>query len=538
MLKSPGSPTLLEDVVAAGRLLWRLPAYFRHPITLQEARETLRRRLERREVDFLLLAKQAIYANAASPYRALLRLVGCEEGDLNRLVDQEGIEGALRNLYRQGVYLTADEFKGRRPVVRGSASITVESSQLRNPRSVFYLWGQTSGSRGTRTWVPHDLARARDDAVNTQLTLDARGGADWVKAVWGASTGSLGVAIRFSGFGAPTARSFALVDPATPGLHPRYRWSARALRVASVLSRIPLPRLEHVPIDHPLPIAHWMARVLQSGRVPHLWAFVSPAVRLCEAAFDAGIDIQGAQFTVTGEPVTAPRLAAIRGVGAEGVVDYGSAESGPIGHGCLAPETPDDVHVFHDLHALIQPEAEGTVQPLPPDALVISSLRPTAPLILLNVSMGDLAERSERACGCPLQQLGWSTHLHTIRSFEKLTAGGMTFLGADIVPVLEETLPARFGGGPTDYQLVEEETPEGRSRLRLLVHPAVGPLNEDTVADAFLTAIGRGSGAERVMALHWRQAGLVHVERRPPLVTLSGKILHIHLDRSRAARCD
>jgi hypothetical protein len=57
--------------------------------------------------------------------------------------------------------------------------------------------------------------------------------------------------------------------------------------------------------------------------------------------------------------------------------------------------------------------------------------------------------------------LGWTTHLRDIRSQEKLTAGGMTFLDTDLIRVLEEVLPARFGGAPTDYQLVEEEAEEG-----------------------------------------------------------------------------
>jgi hypothetical protein len=104
----------------------------------------------------------------------------------------------------------------------------------------------------------------------------------------------------------------------------------------------------------------------------------------------------------------------------------------------------------------------------------------------------------------------------------------MTFLDRDVIRVLEEVLPARFGGGRTDYQLVEQEAENGRSTLRLLVHPAIGPLDSSAVADAFLQAIGGGSGVERVMELEWRQAGFPRVERRPPLATRAGKILHLH----------
>lgn len=145
--------------------------------------------------------------------------------------------------------------------------------------------------------------------------------------------------------------------------------------------------------------------------------------------------------------------------------------------------------------------------------------------------MGDAAEIVSDPCGCPLEQLGLKTHLRNIRSFEKLTAFGMTFFDTDVIPVLEKGMPARFGGGPTDYQLLETQGSDGRTRLSLLVHPSVGPLDPDTVADAFLKMLGGGGGAKRIMELQWRLAGLLQVERRPPLATASGKILHLHQDR-------
>jgi hypothetical protein len=60
---------------------------------------------------------------------------------------------------------------------------------------------------------------------------------------------------------------------------------------------------ERMPFGSPLAIARWMAQTLRSGQVPHLWAYPSSAVRLSRAALDVGIDLRGAQFTITGEPV-------------------------------------------------------------------------------------------------------------------------------------------------------------------------------------------------------------------------------------------
>jgi hypothetical protein len=118
-------------------------------------------------------------------------------------------------------------------------------------------------------------------------------------------------------------------------------------------------------------------------------------------------------------------------------------------------------------------------------------------------------------------------HLRNIRSFEKLTAGGMTFMDTDVIPLLEQVLPARFGGSPIDYQLLEQEKDEGEAQVRLIVHPAIGPLDEQRVVATFLEGLGRGSWASRIMAQHWKQAGIVHVERRPPLIAPSGKVLHL-----------
>jgi hypothetical protein len=97
-----------------------------------------------------------------------------------------------------------------------------------------------------------------------------------------------------------------------------------------------------------------------------------------------------------------------------------------------------------------------------------------------------------------------------------------------VIRILEDVLPARFGGVPTDYQLMEDEDPSGRPQIRLVVHPRVGPVDPATIVDSFLGALGGGSGVERVMELLWRDARLLLVERRPPYTTATGKILHLH----------
>jgi hypothetical protein len=525
-----------EDVVAGIRLITELPRFLRRRTEPDRARAIVRERLAARASDFLSLVRRTIFAQPDGPYRTLLREAGCEFGDLAGLVGREGLEGALRELRRQGVYLTIEEFKGRRPVVRGSRRLLVEPGQLRNPLSTVHVVTASGGTRGPRTAVGVDLALVRDHAVDAAVFLEARGGLGWQQALWGVPGGfALRVVLRLAAAGAVPVRWFSQVDPRAPGLHPRYRWSERAVRLGGLIARVRMPAPELAPLERSLPVARWIADTLARGEVPHLFTFPSSALCLVHAATEAGISLRGARFWLTGEPITARRLGLLAEAGAEVVGHYGSSEcGGPVAYGCLHPERRADLHLLSDLHAAVQPGVGAEdLADLPAGSLCYSSLRDTAPFVLLNVAIGDEAVLEPSSCGCPLAGLGWDTTLRNVRSHAKLTAGGMNLLDRDVLTILEDLLPRRFGGGPTDYQLVEDEDGQGRPLLRLLVHPRLGPLDETAVADALLGAVGIGRGVERVTELAWRSAGVVHVERRAPIAIDSGKIRHFHLARAR-----
>jgi hypothetical protein len=281
-----------------------------------------------------------------------------------------------------------------------------------------------------------------------------------------------------------------------------------------------------VPIANPQPILRWIELELQAGRTPHLTTNASQGVQLGRLAIEQGADLSGAQFALSGDLMTRQRLETIQRTGANVCPAYGSKESGMIASGCLNPDHPDDLHVYHDQHVLIQPGVQATSPELPLDALLISSLRLSWPFVLLNVSLGDCATLSQRACGCPMERLGWTSHLHTVRSFAKMKIGGVMVVGDGLIRLLEEVLPTRFGGGPTDYQLVEEveDVVAGTSRLRLLVHPDAQVDNTD-VATLFIDALQ--SEGVRVAELQ-RRPEWVSVERRRALVSDSGKLLPIH----------
>ena len=513
---------MLGEARMAGRLARSLPAYLTNPVAPEERQAIVRGRLERRADGFLSLMRRAVFEPEAGPYRKLLAHAGCDYDDLCDLVQSEGVEGALAALLRRGVYLTLDEFKGRVPIERGSLRLGVARDHFRNPLSGTHLLAFTSGTRGTPTSIGLDLEAVRERSVNLLLALQAWEADECRMAIW--TVRGLAPLLWFSGNGRPVERWFRHGGSSSPGLGSKFDWGARVVTWTSRFAGAPLPKPEPVDVDSPAPILSWLRETLDRGHTPHLWSAPSSVVRLCRQAEEEGVDIRGARFTLTGEPITGARLAVIEGVGGTAAPDYGAAESGgSIAYGCRAPNAPDDVHLFSDLNALIQADSS----PFPSGAVLVTTLRPTAPFIMLNVSLGDRATMESRACGCPLDHYGWRTHLRDIRSYEKLTAGGVCFEDTSIIEILERDLPSRFGGGPTDYQLAETTGPDDRPLLLLLVHPAVGPLEEAAVVDAFLDALGSETQTHREMAGHLHTSGMLQVVREAPTADGTGKIQHL-----------
>ena len=521
-----------DDWRVGVRFLAALPRFLRTPLALDTMRATVRDRLADRGARLISTVERALRA-PSSPYARLFAHAGCTSGDVATAVRQEGVEGALAMLYRAGVYLAGDEFKGRVAVVRGSLAFDVDPATLVRPGAVVHGLAESSGSRGARTPVPIDLAFVRDHAVNTHVALDAHGGRDWTHAHHGVPGGTAVTnPLELAKGGRPPARWFTPVDVGAPGLAPRYRWGVRAMRWGSRLAGVPLPGPTLAPFDDPSPVVRWMADEIAQGRIPHLWGFASTAVRICQAAAEAGADIAGARFTMGGEPTTAARRAAVEAVGAVALPRMGATETDILAYACARPQGADDMHFLDDRHALLQPGADGERPRVRRDAMLLTSLLDTAPLVLLNVCMGDRATLVRRRCGCGLERDGWHLHVVDVRSYEKLTAGGMTFLDVDVIRVLEETLPARFGGRAADWQLCERaDGARARPEVVLVVDPAVGPLDERAVADAFLEAIGGGSGGERLMEMQWRDARLLSVARETPRRTATGKALHVFHQR-------
>ena len=288
-----------------------------------------------------------------------------------------------------------------------------------------------------------------------------------------------------------------------------------------------LPMPEYTPLADAGVVARWLAEKKAQGTPAYLDAAVSSGVRVCLAARELGLDIAGTLMRVTGEPFTDARARIMAETGVRAVGAYHMAEVGRLGAPCPAATAVDEVHLASDTIALLQRERPvGTASV---GALYCSTLHPAVPKMMLNVELGDYGVLGERACGCPFDRLGLRQHLHTIRSYEKLTSEGMHFVGTELLRLLDEVLPQRFGGAATDYQLVEEEV-GGLPKISLVVSPSVGEIDEAQLVRVALETLGSARRGADLMAGFWSHAETLRVVRREPYATRGAKVLSLHIE--------
>ena len=452
------------------------------------------------------------------------------------MVHSDGIESTLHTLRKAGVYASIEEFKGKKELVRGTKVFKFKESDFVNPLVSRHLEASSSGTRSARTRTDYDFdflteGWACSDAVRfdayelTRVPL-----AMWIPILPGCGPAWL---LSLTKGDCTPVRWFSPVEKA--GIQPslRSRMGNNYIVHAGRAFGAKLPIPEYVAPSDASMVARWMADTVQQSGGCCLGTYTSLAVRVCQAARTNGIDIRGAVFIVGGEPITAAKRREIESAGAVLYPEYTFMEAGLVGYGCTNPNAVDEVHLAMDTVALVQyprqvQHAETTV-----DAFLFTTLLPSAPRIMLNVESGDYGVIEDRQCGCKFQELGLTRHLHTIRGFDKLSGEGVTFVGTDMVRILESLLPARFGGSSTDYQMIEEEDERVQTRISICVSPDVGELDEAEVIRTILDGLAKSTDARRMMARIWSDANTLRVIRQQPIMTAMGKVLPLHIRKSR-----
>lgn len=519
----------LQTVYRFGRGLRR---FLDGPMTTAECHARIRRELGRREANFLHLVERGIYGTADSPFRRLLDHAGVEHGDLTRLVSEHGLEGALDVLHDAGVYVTHREFRGNAPIRRGSLEFEYSFAATTNPLVTGGYAGYSGGSRGPGRVALVNFESLLQQVAHYGAFLSTFDLLDRPAAIWYPAPpilSGLNTAISQAKAGRPPEEWFVhtpvwrrQVDALKPAGLSVVAW--RAGRASG--RRIPFPR--HTPPDRVADVATWLAEKRRAGTPGLLAANPSAAARVCAAAQEAGLDISGSFFRMAGEPLTPAKARLLAEVGASGCCHYFLGEAGGLaGVACAEPAALGDVHVSLDRLAVTQrwqrlPDGETV------GSLYLTTVIPSTRTIVLNVGTDDFGVLEERDCGCELGALGLRLHLHTIRSFEKLTGEGATFVGEPLISLVEEVLPGRFGGSPVDYQLVERET-AGVTRVQVRVSPRVGDVSEREVVNVVLAHLASSNGAGQVMAGLWAAGNTLEVVRAEPEETSAGKVLPLAL---------
>jgi hypothetical protein len=508
-------------------------------VALQRARESLRARIEHRADNFLALAQRGIFGYPTSPYLPLLEARKIDFAWLRQRVENVGVEQTLRHLHDEGVYFTVDEFKGKCDVVRPGVRFRCDEKDFDNPflSTAYEVRSGATRSAGTRIRIDFDYLRQR--SLYDALLLNEHGVltapiANWFPLFPGAP--GINSSLRFSYIGNPPKKWFSQVAKARVKVNWEKRWGTELIFAMAKLHRVPMARPEFVDLNHAETIARWASQTLEEYPACVIYTFATSAVRICMAAQESNLRLDGTRFLVTGEPLTTQKRREIESVGAIPVPVYGISEAGVIAAGGAEPYPESDhCYLYKDTTAVISHRHLVEHSDMTVDSFLFTTLLHESPKLLLNVGMGDYGSVYEKQDDSEFGKLGFDTHIASIRSYEKLTGEGVTFVDTDFVTIIEKKLPELFGGTSTDYQLVEEENGSGLMQLKLLVSPSLGEVNDGVVVDSFLRLLRNAEDSPESWAASgiemWDQADTVRVVREYPLSTASGKIMPFHVTK-------
>ena len=499
-----------------------LKAFLSQTISPEQARLLVRKWVDQREERLLKKIQSAVFEFDRSPYLKLFRAAGCELGDVRNLVQSHGVEGTLRQLFEAGIYVRWEELKGRQPATRGGQTFEFTERDFDNPLSKGHYRAGSGGTSGVPGRVGIDLEDHAESAPDWAVWFAARGWLGRPLVFW--TPTHAGMANRYlkcAKFGAPYTKWFATAGMSS--FEDRFR-SFMVHGLARLVGGYSRPEL--VPVDAPEKVGAYLIGLLAEGHKPLVNTAPSLAARLSLSAQQSGRSLEGVTFLLGAEPVTEARRNTIEACGAVAAPTYGTSEGGWIGAQFPGARFADEVHVFRDAYAVITREESdspiGTGAPI-----LLTNLRWASPKVLLNAEIGDSAVIATGAENAAASELGYSVRMHTIRSFRKITAWGVTFGVADLYSVMEDALPRSLGGTLQDYQLVEEQDGNGLPYLRLLVSPRVGVVSDERIRELFLRKLAKMRPIYGFMTNVVTQAGALRIERREPIATGRDKVLPV-----------
>jgi hypothetical protein len=530
----PGQPDVVSDAAPPGKSprprrvgpagrAFALRSFLAEPVDLASVEDDVQTALETRNDRFLMTVRRLIYEQPASPYLRLLLAADCTYADLEASVREQGVESTLRELRDAGVHVTADEWKGRAPVVRGSLEFEVAPSDFDNATLTDAVaeGGSSGSSGGPSRQTTVGKIMMSECAADFALHLEQYGVLNAPTAVWLPCPPGSGLVmlLLWAKLGNPPERWFSQTRPAGTAAQ-KILASALDVLSKSVLG-VRLPKAEHTELTDAAKVADWLGahsgpRIIQG--------FTSSIVRAVHVAIERGVDLTGAVALLGGEPVDEGRTRFLESAGLRVVSTYGATDGGMIGLGCADRGAADDYHVIlHRCAVIPGDDAES------PSPLLITTLSPYSGKVLLNADIGDRAVVEQGVCGCRLGQLGFGIHLREVHSRHLQTSEGMTVPVAQLLDVVHEQL-APLGATRDDYQIRDSRDEDGLSRLTVVVSPRLAVEPQALTVKLLDGLAARNSGA-KLAADVWRQAGTLTVESAAPTLSPRGKLLPVmHVD--------
>ena len=319
-----------------------LPGYLREPLDAPTGpRATVPADLARRGDNLAAHVTEGVLGRSRQPLpRAARTTPGIGRATSPSLVGREGVEGALERLYDAGVYVSLDEFKGRKPIVAAASARrrprATSTTRWAPPTSRRRAAARAAAARGSPSTSPTTPARAIYDYLLFETPGRARAAVRHLAAdpaLWRGRERR--PALRQA---RPSGRALVLAEPGARRSAAAWqhgaadplpaRWRCRLARAAGAGA-------EHVPLGAGRADRRPCLAELKAEGTPALVnTNASSGTRICLAA-------QGARPRHRRHPVPARRRATDRGTarvvahaGSRAVTIYGMGEIGRIGLPC------------------------------------------------------------------------------------------------------------------------------------------------------------------------------------------------------------
>ncbi|HLG95947.1 MAG TPA: hypothetical protein VKX49_06520 [Bryobacteraceae bacterium] len=507
--------------------------HLRSPIE-SDPEGVIRKCMERRLDNFLAHAA-TLASMPAHPYAKMFKLAGCSYADLESSVRRHGLETTLERLFEAGVYLTHDEFRGKKEIIRSGQHIPSSISMWNNPAVKGGYVQSSSGTSGRAVTTKHSIAESVGPGESLGMVFIREFGVlPGARVMVGPVLPGFGLltAVACARVGVPLDRWYATGGVTRANLH--YRVITRLLVAQMRALGLKVPYPTYLDQNDFRPVAEFLRDEMDSGRPSYMCGFVSSIARVAEAAAANGIDLTGCCALTFGEALTDAKRHVIQAAGMGVYPSYGTTDFGGIGMPCSQMTKGNCTHVMKHGIALISRNQATSWTDSGVDSLYATSILPYSARIFINAEIGDTGVIEKATCNCLFSRLGFDLQVRDIAAISKVTAQGITLELTEVVPLLEEALPARFGGHPGDYQLCEIET-GSQTEIVLHIRPRATAATPEEVLKYFLGEVKRVYGGS-LSVVSWLHSEGIHAKIAPPVLASTGKFRAVRLLGSASAQ--